>query len=120
MNYTLELDTPEESALAFKNIIFDGFKINVIERYSSSRNSRITYSHIIIKLTTLDDQIIKTKNETVSKKLKQEDFQTYGRLSQTLSSWKSKNDKIYFKKAENDFVQYIVLMALDNYDFSKI
>jgi len=120
MNYTLELDAPEQSILAFKNIIFDNFKINIIERYSTSKNSRITYSHIIIKLRTSDDQIIKTKYGTVSKKLKQEDFQTYARLSKSLEGWKFKNDKIYRSQVEKDFVQYITFIALDNYDFGKI
>jgi len=120
MNYKLELDTPEQSILAFKNIIFDSFKINVVERFSTSKNTRITYSHILIKLRTSDDKIIKTKNGTVSKKLKQEDFNTYGELSRALTSWKVKNDKEYCQKAEKDFVQYIMFIALDNYDFQNI
>ena len=120
MNYKLELETPGEPILAFKNIIFDSFKINVVERFSTSKNSRITYSHILIKLRTSDDQIIKTKNGTVSKKLKQEDFKTYGVLSKALTGWKYRNDKEYCQKAEKDFVQYIMFIALDNYDFQNI
>lgn len=120
MNYKLELDNSEQPILRFKNIIFDSFKINVVERFSTSKNINITYSHILIKLRTSDDKIIKTKNGTVSKKLGVEDFKTYGSLSRALNGWKYRNDKEYRLKAENDFVQYIMFLALDHYDFQNM
>lgn len=117
MNYTLEQEFPDKS-LAFRTIFFDTFKINIIERYRNVKSPTVVYNHIVIKLRTLDDQIIKTKKETVSKKLAEEDYQTYSRLSQKLSPSRYRNaEKV---QQEQEFVHYILLKVLENYDLASI
>ena len=64
MNYKLELNKQEANPnLIFNNIIFDFFKINIVERYSKPIKSNSSADFIIFKVRTLNNEIIKLKND---------------------------------------------------------
>lgn len=82
MNYKLELNTQEAgSNIIFNNIIFDFFKVNIIERHAISKSSKSSLKDVIFKIRTLDDTIIKTKEDNGRVKLKGDNLESYKKLS---------------------------------------
>ncbi len=119
MNYTIQLESPEK-ALVFKTIIFDTFKINVVERYKNVKSLDPVYNHVVIKLRTLDDQIIKTKNDTVSRKLREDEFESYAKVAQKVRPVKNLKSNSVRVLQEQEFVHYILVKVLEHYDLSSI
>ncbi|GGG63748.1 prevent-host-death protein [Epilithonimonas arachidiradicis] len=114
MNFTLEI-TPQErdSNLAFKTIYFNAFKINIIERYSGKGQGK--FYHIVIKLRTIDNEIINTKDGAGRIKIKEADFRNYVRVSKPLNSYEYKNKLIDRKKVEDEFVNFILSRMVGHY-----
>lgn len=116
MNYQLKLRTPESNAnLVFHAILFDAFKVNIVERYTG-KGAKL--SEVILKVRTLDDQIINRKDGFVKIKLKGEDFDIYKNLIKTLTSYDYKNRLINRNKADEDFVHFVLRLVIINYNFS--
>ena len=119
MNYRLEINRPERgSNIAFNTIIFDSFKINIVERYSGSMPSRLKLSHVLFKVRTLDDNIIETKEGNGRVKIKGDEFETYQRARRVLDSYEYKNKIINRKKVEEDYVHLILGLVIANYNLS--
>ncbi len=112
MNYKLELNTQEiGSNVVFNNIIFDFFKVNIVERLSKNQAA----SFIIFKVRTLNNEIIKTKKDSGRVKLKGDAFLTYKKLIKVLNSYEYKNKLINRKIAEQNFVDFILSQVVSNY-----
>ena len=112
MNYKLELYTQEiGSNVVFNNIIFDFFKVNIVERLSKNQSA----SFIIFKVRTLNNEIIKTKKDSGRVKLKGDAFLTYKKLVKVLNSYEYKNKLINRKIAEQNFVDFILSQVVSNY-----
>lgn len=119
MNYALKLESPEK-LLVFKTIIFDTFKINVIERYKNVKSLNPVYNHVVIKLRTLDDQIIKTNADTVSKKLTIDEFESYAKVAQKVRPMNNIKSNSVRVSQEKEFVHYVLLKVLEHYDLNNI
>lgn len=116
MNYKLELSKQEiGSNIVFNNIIFDFFKINLVERRYNSMNSNSSASFIIFKVRTLNDEIINTKKGNSRVKLKKDALFTYNKLLKVLNSYEYKNKLIDRKIAEQNFVDFILSLMISNY-----
>ncbi|SHK66374.1 prevent-host-death protein [Epilithonimonas mollis] len=114
MNFTLEITAPERgSNILFKTIYFNAFKINIIERYSGKGHNK--FYHIIIKLRTIDDEIILTKNGAGRMKISESDFESYGRLSKVLNSYEYRNKLMDRKTVDDKFVNFILSKMVNNY-----
>ncbi len=99
MNYKLELNTQEiGSNVVFNNIIFDFFKVNIVERLSKNQSA----SFIIFKVRTLNNEIIKTKKDSGRVKLKGDAFLTYKKLVKVESATPQKLEAV---KADYDVAQ---------------
>ncbi|WP_412850768.1 prevent-host-death protein [Chryseobacterium sp. PMSZPI] len=119
MNYKLELNTQEpNSKIVFNNILFDFFKINVVERYIGSAKSRLTLCEALFKVRTLDNELIKRKDDNIRVKIKGDDFETYQKLSQQLNSYEYKNKLINRKNVEQDYVHFILGLVIANYNLN--
>ncbi|ALR30106.1 MULTISPECIES: hypothetical protein [Chryseobacterium] len=117
MNYTLELNTQEpDSNIVFNTIKFDSFKVNIIERYTGGRAAKLCEA--LFKLRTLDDEIIKTRNGNSRIKIKDDNFETYYRLTRVLNSYDYKNRLINRKDAEQDYVHFMLSLVITNYELS--
>jgi len=115
MNFKLEINARERgSNLSFKTIYFNAFKINIIERYSGGKGQEKFY-HIVIKLRTIDDNIIKTKNGAGRIMLNESDFEQYGRLSKVLSSYEYRNKLMDRKLIEDEFTNFILGKMVAHY-----
>lgn len=78
MNYKLEFNKQGVGPnIIFHNIIFDFFKVNIVERYSKSINSNQSPDFVIFKVRTLNDEIINTKKGNGRVKLKGDTLLTY-------------------------------------------
>ncbi|MFC4163441.1 prevent-host-death protein [Epilithonimonas zeae] len=107
MKFTVEITRPEKrSNLGYKTIYFTAFKINIIERYSSKGS--FNFHHIIVKLRTVEDEIINTKTGAGRIKIEESDFPTYGRLVKALTSYEFRNKLIDRSKTEDEFVNFIL------------
>lgn len=116
MNYTLELNTQEPgSNIVFNNIVFDAFKVNIVERHIGTMRSRSKLNHVLFKVRTLDNDLIKTKAGNGRIKIKGEDFEIYQRAMQTLASYEYKNKLINRKKVEEEYVHFILRLVISNY-----
>jgi hypothetical protein len=72
MNYTLELNTQDPgSNVVFNNIVFDSFKVNIVERHTGSMRSRSKLNHVLFKVRTLDNTLIQTKDGNGRIKIKE-------------------------------------------------
>ncbi|CAM3109716.1 prevent-host-death protein [Chryseobacterium flavum] len=119
MNYKLELNTQEpNSKIVFNTILFDSFKINIVERYIGSVKSRLTLCEALFKVRTLDDEIIKRKDGNIRVKIKGDNFETYQQLSRRLSSYEYKNKLINRKEVEQDYVHFILGLVIANYQLN--
>ncbi|MEG0925107.1 MULTISPECIES: prevent-host-death protein [Chryseobacterium] len=119
MNYKLELNTQEpNSKIVFHNILFDAFKINVVERFIGSMKSRPTLCEVLFKVRTIDNELIKRKDDNIRVKIKGDDFETYQKLARVLSSYEYKNKLINRKDAEQNYVHFILSLVIANYNLN--
>ncbi|MCA6066074.1 prevent-host-death protein [Chryseobacterium sp. RG1] len=119
MNYTLELNTQEPgSNIVFNTIVFDSFKVNIVERHAGSMRSRSKLNHVLFKVRTLDNNLIQTKDGNGRIKIKGEDFEMYQRAIQALSSYEYKNKLINRKEVEENYVHFILRLVILNYTLS--
>ncbi|KUY30446.1 MAG: prevent-host-death protein [Flavobacteriaceae bacterium] len=119
MNYKLELNTQGSgSSLVFNNIIFDSFKVNIVERHIGSTRSPLKFNHVLFKVRTLDDVIVKTKNGNNRIMIKDDELVTYQRLVKTLGSYEYRNKLINRKQVDEDYVHFILRLVILNYDLS--
>lgn len=116
MNYKLELNTQEAgSNIVFNNIIFDFFKVNIVERHLKPMKANLSISLIIFKVRTLDNELIQTKDGHGRVKLKGDDFTTYKNLIKALNSYEYRNRLINRKDTEQQYVDFILSKVVSNY-----
>ena len=112
MNYKLELNKQGIGPnIIFHNIIFDFFKVNIVERLSKNQSA----SFIIFKVRTLNNEIIKTKKDSGRVKLKGDAFLTYKKLVKVLNSYEYQNKIINRETAKQKFVDFILGLVVSNY-----
>jgi len=117
MNYQLELRTEQPgSKIVFNAITFDHFKINIIERYTGRMDLHPELIETILKVRTLHDEIIKTKNGNVKIKIKGNDLNEYSLLTKILNSYEYKNRLLNVKEAQNNYVYFVLRMVIHQYD----
>lgn len=116
MNYKLELNMQEPgSKIVFNNIIFDSFKVNIVERHIGSMRSPTKLDHVLFKVRTLDDDIIKSSNDNGRIRIKGGDLEAYQKLIKTLDSRDYKNKLIKKNDIEKDYVYFILGLVISNY-----
>ena len=116
MNYKLELNKQEANPnLIFNNIIFDFFKVNIVERYSKPINPNLSASFVNFKVRTLNDEIIKTRKGNGRVKLKKENLITYNKLKKVLNSYEYKNKLINRKTAEQEYADFFLSLVVANF-----
>lgn len=114
MEFRLEIDPINpKSNLTFKTIYFKAFKINIIERYSGKGFKNI--HHVIIKLRSLDDEIIPTINGASRIKIKESFYQHYLKISRPLSSYDYRNKLLDTKTVDDQFVNFILSQMIGKY-----
>jgi hypothetical protein len=119
MNFTLDLNTQEpNSNIVFNTIVFDAFKVNIIERYTGRMNFNPKLCEVLFKVRTLDDNIIKRRDGHLRIKIKGDEFETYQRLIRVLNSYDYKNRLINRKEADQDYVHFILSLVISNYQLN--
>ncbi|MCJ7932289.1 MAG: prevent-host-death protein [Chryseobacterium sp.] len=119
MNYTLDLNTQEpNSNIVFNTIIFDSFKVNVVERYLGRMDSHPRLCHVLFKVRTLDNDIIKTRAGHGRVKVKGDLFDSYQKLIKVLNSYEYKNKLLNRQEAEQDYVHFILSLVIVNYQLN--
>lgn len=119
MNYKLELNTQEPgSKIVFNTIVFDSFKINIVERYMGKMNSNPKLCEVLFKVRTLNDEIIKRKDGHLRIRIKGEEFESYEKLTRTLNSYDYRNKLLNRKEADQEYVHFILRMVISNYDLN--
>lgn len=119
MNYKLELNMQEAgSNIVFHAILFDSFKINIVERYTGKMNFNPKLADVIFKVRTLDDQLVQRRDGNSRVKVKGDQFETYQNLSGVLTSYDYKNKLINRKEADQDYVHFILGLVIANYDLN--
>jgi len=119
MNYTLELNTQEpNSNIVFNTIVFDTFKVNIVERYIGRMNFNPKLFEVIFKVRTLNDELINKKDGNVKVKIKDADFETYHRLTSKLNSYDYKNKLINRKEVDEEYVHFILSLVILNYQLN--
>lgn len=117
MNYKLELNTQEpNSNIVFNTIVFDSFKVNIIERYTGSMRSRPILCEVLFKVRTLDNEIIPRRDGNVRIRIKGDDFDVYQRLTNALDSYEYKNKLINRNEVEQNYVHFIIGLVIVNYE----
>lgn len=116
MNYTLELNTQsKESKIAFNNIIFDSFKINIIDRYRGNMKNNPILCSTIFKVRTIDNTLFETIGGNNRVILKGNDFKKYNELIKILNSYQYKNKLMKRRDADEDYVHFMLSLFLSNY-----
>ena len=116
MNYKLELNKQGIGPnIIFHNIIFDFFKVNIVERYPKSMALTLSPDFVIFKVRTLNDEIINTKKGNGRVKLKEDTFLIYIEIIKVLSSYEYRNKIINRESAEQKFVNFILGLVVSNY-----
>ena len=119
MKYTLELNTQEPgSKIVFNTILFDTFKINIIEKYVGKMNFNPKLCEVIFKVRTLDNSIIAARKGNTRIKVKGDQFEAYHTLIRVLNSYHYKNKLLNRNEAEQDYVHFILKMVIDNYELN--
>lgn len=119
MNYILELNTQKQgSNIVFNTIIFDSFKVNIVERYNGKMGFNQKLGHILFKVRTLGDEIINTRNGHLRIKIKNNEFDTYQKLINVINSYDYKNKLINIKTADHDYVNFMLGLVISNYQLS--
>ncbi|WP_234300225.1 prevent-host-death protein [Elizabethkingia bruuniana] len=95
--------------------MFDSFKVNIVERHIGSMRSELKFHHVLFKVRTLDDAIIKTKNGNNRIMIKGEELVTYERLVKALGSYEYRNKLINRKAVDEDYVHFILSLVISNY-----
>lgn len=120
MNYKLELRTHNSfSNISFNNILFDSFKINIIERYMGRLDSNAKLIEVIIKVRTLDDQIIKRRDGHVRIRIRGNEFTIYQQLIKILNIESLKSLRSVTRSAEQDYVYFILNLVIVNYELNS-
>ena len=81
-------------------------------------NSNAKLIEVLIKVRTLDDQIIKRKDGNVRIRIRGNEFTVYQQLIKMLYINKLNSNIINTKSTEQDYVYFILNMVITNYDFS--
>lgn len=116
MNYKLELNKQGAGPnIIFHNIIFDFFKVNIVERYPKSMFLTLSPDFVIFKIRTLNDEIINTKKGNGRAKLKGDTFLTYKEMVKVLNSYEYQNKIINRETAKQKFVDFILGLVVSNY-----
>ncbi|AZA49807.1 prevent-host-death protein [Chryseobacterium carnipullorum] len=119
MNFTLELNTQKPgSNIVFNTIVFDSFKVNIVERYLGRMNFHPKLSYVLFKIRTLDNEIIKTREGNSRVKIKGDHFETYQKLVQVLNSYDYKNRLMNRQEADQDYVHFLLSLVLANYQLA--
>lgn len=117
MNYKLELNTQEpNSNIVFNNIVFDSFKVNIIERYTGSMKFHPKLCEVLFKVRTLDNETIQRRDGNVRIRIKGDDFEVYQRLTNALDSYEYKNKLINRQETEQNYVHFILGLVIANYE----
>ncbi|GGP02635.1 hypothetical protein GCM10010992_07910 [Cloacibacterium rupense] len=115
MNYKIELNMQERgSDLVYNNILFDFFKVNIVERLTKKK----TVSFVIFKVRTLNNELINTKDGHGRVKLKEDAFLKYNQLIKVLNSYEYEKKLINRKNAEQEFVDFILGLVVSNYNMN--
>ena len=72
----------------------------------------------ILKVRTLDDQLIKTREGNSRVKLKGDDLEKYKSIKEILNSYQYKNKLIKQKEADEDYVHFVIRVYIDNYQIN--
>jgi len=116
MNYKLQLNIQEHNSnLVYNTIIFDAFKVNIVERYYGRVPKLCDVS---FRVRTLDDKIIKRKDGNVRIRITGSDLDTYVRLLRVLNSYDYRNHLIKRDEADQDFVHFILRLVIVNYQLN--
>lgn len=119
MNYKLELNTQKPgSKIVFNTILFDWFKINIVERYMGRMEANPKLCEVLFKVRTLDDEIIKRKDGNLRIRIKGEDFEAYQKLSKILNSYDYRNKLLNRKDADQEYVHFILRLVIANYELN--
>ncbi|SIQ58972.1 hypothetical protein SAMN05880574_11750 [Chryseobacterium sp. RU37D] len=119
MNYKLELNTQEpNSKIVFHTILFDSFKVNLIERYIGSNPRNAKLYEVLFKVRTLDDVLVPRKDGNIRIRIKGEDFDIYQGLIKQLNSYEYKNKLINRKEVEQNYVHFILSLVIPNYQLN--
>ncbi|MCW3166938.1 prevent-host-death protein [Chryseobacterium sp. 09-1422] len=119
MNYKLELKTQEpHSKIVFNNILFDHFKVNIVERYRGKMNFNAKLIEVLFKVRTIDNDFIKRRDGHLKVKIKGDDFQAYQTLMNTLDSYEYKNKLLNRQDAEQNYVHFILGLVISNYQLN--
>ncbi|MDF2553915.1 MAG: prevent-host-death protein [Chryseobacterium sp.] len=119
MNYKLELNTQKPgSKIVFNTIVFDWFKINIVERYMGRMEANPKLCEVLFKVRTLDDDIIKRKDGHLRIRIKGEDFEEYQKLSKVLNSYDYRNKLLNRKDADQEYVHFILRLVIANYELN--
>ncbi len=119
MNYTLELNTQEAgSNIVFNTIIFDSFKVNIVERYGGKMGFNPKLWEALFKVRTLGNEIIARRDGNLRVKIKGDQLDAYKKLSEVLNSYDYKNRLINRKAADEDYVHFILSLVIQNYQLN--
>lgn len=119
MQYELELNTQEAgSNVIFNTITLNAFKVNIVERYSESKNNRPKLCEVHFKVRTLENVIIQKKDGNVNQYMRGEEFLKYSNLKNVLNSPYYKRKLMNTKEAEQDFIHFILSLVVLNYELN--
>ncbi|MBD8081471.1 prevent-host-death protein [Chryseobacterium caseinilyticum] len=117
MEYIIELDTQEAAShIAFHNLIFKPFKINIIERHQEAKGTRGKILEVIFKIRTLNDKLIKCKNGNGRVILSDHQLISYRNFHKVLHSYEYRRNLLDRKALELKFVDFFLMLAISNYD----
>jgi hypothetical protein len=98
--------------------MFDSFKVNIIERYMGRMDFSPKLCEVIFKVRTLDNDIIKRRDGHIRTKIKDDGFEIYQKLINTLNSYDYKNKLINRKDADQGYVHFILSLVISNYELN--
>jgi len=114
MNFQLELHTQNYgSNIVFNNIIFQGYKVNIIERYKGKMSYKPQLTHVIFKVRTLNEHLLQTVYGHSRVKVKADDLEVYKKKTALLLPYK--NRKLHTKQNEYDYMHFVLTIILSNY-----
>jgi len=117
MNFQLELHTQNYgSNIVFNNIIFQGYKVNIIERYKGKMNNNPELTQLVFKVRTVEDHLLQTLDGHSRVKIKGEDLEAYKRKKSVLIPYK--NRRLHSKENEYDYMHFVLTIILANYQLN--
>lgn len=91
MKYILEMELQSSNpAIIFHNVIFDTFKINIIERYSKYPDGRPLLCEAKFQMRSSDDRIFKKQNGDVTYNFRDPEFYHHKRSTKLINSCRQK------------------------------